>query len=148
LIAKTGMLRGYAKEDLQFVESLLEQVGIRELSDTPIGDLSGGQQQRAFIARSVAARPQLLLLDEPTTGIDAGAQQKFIEFLQELRSNLKLTLVFTTHDLRAAAALCDRIACLNVTLHAHDVPEKIPPSTLYGMFACDVEVLRNNKMRG
>jgi zinc transport system ATP-binding protein len=147
LVGKTGMLRGFAREDLAFTEMLLETVGLRDLADRPIGELSGGQQQRAFIARAVAARPKLLLLDEPTTGIDASAQQKFIEFLQDLRRSLNLTVVFTSHDLRAVASLSDRIACLNVTLHAHDVPERVPADVVYGMFACDVDVLRNREPR-
>jgi zinc transport system ATP-binding protein len=142
LVGKTGMLRAFARDDLAFAESLLERVGVRDLADEPIGELSGGQQQRAFIARALAARPKLLLLDEPTTGIDASAQQKFIEFLQDLRRSLNLTVVFTSHDLRAVASLSDRIACLNVTLHAHDVPERVPADVVYGMFACDVDVLR------
>ena len=145
LIGKTGMLRGHARRDLAFIESLLDQVGLRELADRPIGELSGGQQQRVFIARAVAARPKLLLLDEPTTGIDASAQQKFIDFLGMLRKELNLTVIFTSHDLRAVAALSDRIACLNVTLHAHDVPEKLPADVVYGMFACDLGVFRSEK---
>jgi zinc transport system ATP-binding protein len=149
LVGKTGMLRGFARSDLAFIETLLDHVGLRDLAHTPIGELSGGQQQRVFIARAVAARPKLLLLDEPTTGIDASAQQKFIEFLQALRKELNLTVIFTSHDLRAVAALSDRIACLNVTLHAHDVPERLPADVVYGMFACDVEVLkRSDKVKG
>jgi len=61
---------------------LLDRIGVRELADAPLSDLSGGQQQRVFIARALAAKPQLLLLDEPTTGIDRSGQQKFVDFLE------------------------------------------------------------------
>ena len=139
LVGKTGMLKPYRRDDLNFVESLLERIGVRELADAPIGELSGGQQQRVFIARALAARPQVLLLDEPTTGIDRSGQQKFIEFIETLKREMHLTLVFTSHDLRAVSSMSDRIACLNLTLHYHDAPEHLPADLVYQMFACDLE---------
>lgn len=139
LAGKTGILRRSARGDLDFVEWLLDRVGIADLADRPIGSISGGQQQRALIARALAPRPKLLLLDEPTTGIDRSGQQRFIEFLQNLKRELRLTLVLVSHDLRAVASMCDRIACLNVTLHYHDVPERMPEELAFQMFACDLE---------
>ncbi|MGB7158799.1 MAG: ABC transporter ATP-binding protein [Tepidisphaeraceae bacterium] len=139
LAGKTGMLRGYRKDDLAFADELLAMVGIAELADTPVGALSGGQFQRVLIARALAPRPKLLLLDEPTTGIDRAGQQRFIESIQELKDRLGLTVVFVSHDLRAVSAVSDRIACLNLTLHYHDVPEHLPADLVYRMFACDLE---------
>jgi zinc transport system ATP-binding protein len=139
LAGKTGMLRPYAKEDLKFVDGLLERVGVAELAERPIGSVSGGQRQRAMIARALAAKPKVLLLDEPTTGIDRSGQQRFIEFLADLKKELGLTVVLVSHDLRAVSAMADRIACLNVTLHYHDVPERIPAELVYRMFACDLQ---------
>ena len=95
--------------------------------------------QRVFIARALAPRPKVLLLDEPTTGIDAAGHRRFIEFLEQLKEELGLTVVLVSHDLRSVAAVSDRIACLNVTLHYHDVPEHLPPDLVYRMFACDLE---------
>ena len=142
LVGKTGVLRRFQRADLLFTESLLDRIGVRELADAPLCDLSGGQQQRVFIARALAAKPQLLVLDEPTTGIDRSGQQKFIEFLESLKREMGLTIIFTSHDLRTVSSMCDRIACLNVTLHYHDVPERIPAELVFGMFACDVEAFR------
>ena len=139
LVGKTGLLGRYARKDLDFVEWLLEHVGVADLADRPFGSISGGQRQRALIARALAPRPKLLLLDEPTTGIDRSGQQRFIEFLQDLKSKLSLTVVLVSHDLRAVTAMSDRIACLNVTLHYHDVPEHLPAELVYQMFACDLE---------
>jgi len=139
LVGKSGMLRSYKNDDLQFVEWLLERVGIKDLADRPAGSISGGQRQRALIARALAPRPKLLLLDEPTTGIDRSGQQKFIEFLADLKRELGLTVILVSHDLRAVSAISDRIACLNVTLHYHDVPEHLPAELVYQMFACDLE---------
>jgi len=145
LAGKTGLLRGYLREDIQFVESLFDVIGIRDLAETPIGELSGGQLQLALIARALAPRPRLLLLDEPTTGIDQLAQQRFIESLGRLKAQMDLTVVLVSHDLRAVAALADRIACLNVTLHYHDVPEHLPADLIYSMFACDLEAFGLDK---
>lgn len=139
LVGKTGILRGYSREDLNFTESLLDRLGIRDLTQAPIGTLSGGQLQRVLIARALAPRPKLLVLDEPTTGIDRIGQQHFIESIQDLKQELGLTILFVSHDLRAVSAISDRIACLNVTLHYHDVPEHLPADLVYRLFACDLE---------
>jgi len=139
LVGKAGMFRSPAKDDLAFVDELMDLVGIRDLADTPVATLSGGQFQRVLIARALAPRPKLLLLDEPTTGIDRAGQQRFIESIQKLKQRLGLTVVFVSHDLRAVSAVSDRIACLNLTLHYHDVPEHLPSDLVYRMFACDLE---------
>jgi zinc transport system ATP-binding protein len=139
LAGKTGLLRPYKAEDLKFVDWLLEKVGVAELAERPIGTISGGQRQRALIARALAAKPRVLLLDEPTTGIDRSGQQRFIEFIADLKRELGLTVVLVSHDLRAVTSMSDRIACLNVTLHYHDVPERMPQELLFRMFACDLQ---------
>lgn len=141
LAGKTGLLRRHAPDDLEFADSLLERVGVADLADWPVAQLSGGQLQRVLIARALAPRPMLLLLDEPTTGIDRPGQQRFIEFLQSLKERMQLTIVFVSHDLRAVSAISDRIACLNVTLHYHDVPDHLPADLVYRMFACDLEAM-------
>ena len=139
LVGKTGMLRGYRRDDLNFVDELLEMIGIAGLAQAPIDTLSGGQFQRVLIARALAARPKVLLLDEPTTGIDRLGQQQFLESISALKQRLGLTVVFVSHDLRAVSAISDRIACLNLTLHYHDVPEHLPADLVYRMFSCDLE---------
>jgi ABC-type Mn2+/Zn2+ transport system ATPase subunit len=80
----------------------------------------------------------VLLLDEPTTGIDQAGQQQFIDFVQRLKQDLNLTLVLVSHDLRAVTSISDRIACLNVTLHYHDVPDHMPAELVFSMFGCDL----------
>ena len=141
LAGKTGLLRPYAKADLAFVDNLIHRVGLSDLADRPVAELSGGQLQRALIARALAPRPRLLLLDEPTVGIDAAGQRDFIRFLQELKADLSLTVVFVSHDLRAVAAISDRIACLNRTVHYHDVPQRMPADLVFRMFACDLQAM-------
>jgi zinc transport system ATP-binding protein len=140
LVGKTGLFRRYSPQDLEFVEWLLQRVGIAELANRPVGSISGGQQQRALIARALAPKPKLLLLDEPTTGIDHSGRQRFLDFLVSLKRELQLTVVLVTHDLQIVTAMCDRIACLNVTLHYHDVPERLPADLAQEFFACDLHV--------
>jgi zinc transport system ATP-binding protein len=115
----------------------MQRVGLGDVTDSPVGQLSGGQLQRALIARALAPRPKLLLLDEPTTGIDRVGQQRFIEFLGSLRRDFQLTVVFVSHDLRAVTSICDRIACLNLTLHYHDVPERLPADLAHELFGTE-----------
>jgi zinc transport system ATP-binding protein len=141
LAGKTGVLRSYRRDDLDFVESLLERVGVAEMAEKHVGDLSGGELQRVYIARALAPRPRLLLLDEPTTGIDRGGQHRYIDFIQNLKVQLGLTIVFVSHDLRAVSSISDRIACLNRTLHYHDVPDHLPADLVYRMFQCDLEAM-------
>ena len=141
LVGKTGMFRSYSRQDLTFVDELLDRIGIADQADQAVSELSGGQIQRMLIARALAPRPKLLLLDEPTTGIDRIGQQRFIDLLTGLKDELGLTLVFVSHDLRAVSSISDRIACLNVTLHYHDTPQHMPADLMYRMFACDLETL-------
>jgi zinc transport system ATP-binding protein len=119
----------------------LELVGAADLADRPIGKLSGGQLQRVMIARALACRPKLLLLDEPTVGIDAVGQQRFAELLRSLHDRLGLTIMLVSHDLRTIAAGCDRVACLSRTLHSHVAPEGLTPRVLAEVFSHDVAAI-------
>ncbi|MCC6428589.1 MAG: metal ABC transporter ATP-binding protein [Phycisphaerales bacterium] len=120
------------------VNHMLELVGMDTLADRPIGKLSGGQLQRVTIARALAAQPRLLLLDEPTVGIDVAGQQRFASLLNRVRDELGLTIIIVSHDIRAIAGSCDRVACLSRTLHFHDAPQGLTPAVLAEVFRHDV----------
>ena len=141
LAGKAGLLRRPSKADRDFADDLIARVGAADYADRPANRLSGGQLQRVLIARALAPRPRVLLLDEPTVGIDAAGQRAFLEQLQRLQADLRLTVVFVTHDLRAVTAVADRIACLNRTLHYHDVPQRMPPDLIFRLFACDLQAM-------
>lgn len=141
LVGKTGMFRSSSTTDLKHVDAVIDRLGLSDVADAPIGSLSGGQVQRVYIARALACRPKLLVLDEPTTGIDRRSEQQFVSLLSELRNELGLTVIFVSHDLRAVTSICDRVACLNVTLHYHDAPQHMPPDLVYRMFSCDLEAI-------
>jgi zinc transport system ATP-binding protein len=139
LVGKTGLLRRHKKEDLDRVEQLLTQVDIAHLAERPIGELSGGNQQRAFIARALAAGPKILLLDEPMVGIDVAGQEMFADLIRGLQEQWGLTVVIVSHDLRAIAATCERVACLAQTLHYHDSPKGLTPEILQEVFRHEIE---------
>lgn len=120
------------------VREALELVSAADLADKPVGRLSGGQLQRVLIARAIAARPAILLLDEPTVGIDVAGQQRFARELTALHSRLGLTIVIVSHNLRAIAAGCDRVACLSRTLHSHTSPQGLTPEILGELFSHEV----------
>jgi len=138
LTGKTGLLRRHARADLDEVEALMERLDVAALADRPIGELSGGQQQRVFIARALAARPGILLLDEPTVGVDVAGQQRFAELIHSLHESLGLTIIVVSHDLRAVAGSCGKVAVLNRTIHFHDSPEGITPELMQEIFQHDV----------
>jgi ABC-type Mn2+/Zn2+ transport system ATPase subunit len=113
-----GLFRRPTKTDRAIVQQALEDVGMAEFSDRPLGALSGGQQQRVFIARALAQHPQILLLDEPTTGIDTPTQHAMLDLIQHLHRDLHLTIILVSHDINLIAPLADRIALLKTRLYA------------------------------
>ncbi|MFT3685203.1 MAG: metal ABC transporter ATP-binding protein [Phycisphaerales bacterium] len=120
------------------IESLLGLVGAAGFAERPIGSLSGGQLQRVMIARALAPRPRVLVLDEPTVGIDAAGQAQFAALLDAVHKQTGVTLLIVSHDIRAIAAGCDRVACLSQKLHFHDAPSGLTPTVLAEVFAHDV----------
>lgn len=138
LCGKVGLFGKPTRADRERVDELMEQVGIGHLAERPIGDLSGGQRQRAFIARGLVAGPQILLLDEPLVGVDLGGQKQFADLIQKLQSELGLTVVIVSHDLRSIAACCEKVACLARTVHFHDSPDGLTSEILHEVFDHDI----------
>lgn len=119
----------------------LAMVGASSFAEKPVGTLSGGQLQRVMIARALASEAKILLLDEPTVGIDPAGQKQFSELIQRLHDELKLTTIVVSHDLRTVAATSDRVACLARTLHYHDSPEGLTPHVLAEVFRHDAAAI-------
>jgi len=138
LVGKTGLLARHARADLDYVAELMDVLEIAAIADRPIGDVSGGQQQRAIIARALAPRPAVLMLDEPTVGVDQAGQDAFATLMRQIKRAFGITLVIVSHDLRTLLPDCERIACLNRTLHFHDSPAHLTPELLGDVFRCDL----------
>ena len=106
------------REARRIAESALAEMGIAELARRSFAALSGGQRQRVLIARALACRPDLLLLDEPTANIDPGAEEQFYATLQRLRERMSILTV--SHDLGFVNRETDRIICVNRRVSLHD----------------------------
>lgn len=106
------------------VDEVLQKVWLHELSHRRIGDLSGGQQQRVFIAKALVNDPQILILDEPVTGIDSQSKELFYQILRDLNQKENITIIWSSHDLDAVAKLASKVACLNRTLFYHGISEE------------------------
>lgn len=117
--AGRGLLRPLGREDWRAVHAALHAVGMAGLRDRRVAELSGGQQQRVFIARALAAEPEVLLLDEPTAGVDVEAQERFYALLGRLHAEAGLTLVLVSHDIGMITNRVTRLACLNRRLFYH-----------------------------
>jgi len=118
-VVKMGLRKHSDKDDK--VDSTLQQVWIHELGLRRIGELSGGQLQRVFIAKALVNDPQILILDEPVTGIDSQSKELFYEILRGLNKKENLTIIWSSHDLEAVAKLANKVACLNRTLFFHGI---------------------------
>lgn len=119
LTAKIGYLKFFTKKHKDKVLHAIQQVGMEEFAYQNIGNLSGGQQQRVFIARALVSEPALLILDEPTVGVDYKNVQRFYELLHQLNTEQNITLLLVTHDTGAMTEYATDIVCLNQTLHFH-----------------------------
>lgn len=122
--AKRGLFHFTTKEDANMVENALKQVDMFMYKDRLIGDLSGGQQQKVFIARALAGQPEIIFLDEPTTGVDKKSQQSFYDVLKKLNKELNLTLVLVTHDIDRITKEAMHIACVDHVLVCHTSSEE------------------------
>lgn len=105
------------KEDHKAIDEALEMVSAQSLKHRSFFDLSGGQRQRIAIARAMAGRPQILILDEPLSAVDLPSQKHFYEILSNLNKKEKLTVIMATHDLGMITIEATRILCLNGKLH-------------------------------
>lgn len=117
--SRLGFFKSFTKKDFEAVERAMDLSGISKYRDTLIGNLSGGERQRVFIARALAGEPDVLILDEPTVGVDIGAQKKFYEFLSSLNKDQHLTIIFVSHDVDMVANETSTVLCLNHTLVCH-----------------------------
>lgn len=119
LTATVGILRRPGRADVLRVDNVLEQTGVLDLKNCLIGELSGGQQQRVFIARALVSRPELLILDEPTVGVDLEAQERFYALLSSLRREWGMTLIMVSHDIGVVTEHVSTVACLDKKLYFH-----------------------------
>ncbi len=130
LNARARWLRGPNRDDRDAAAEALDRVGLADLAKRPVGELSGGQRQRVLVARALARRPSLLLLDEPFTGVDVPTQELLTELLARLAEE-GAAILMTTHDLTQARATCTRLCLLNRTVVADGPPAELTDPDLW-----------------
>ena len=141
-----GLFPRITRKEREMVQEALAHVGMWELAGRRFGELSGGQKQRVFIARAIVAHPRLLLMDEPTTGVDARARDNFYSLLSHLREHLALTVLLASHDLEVVPTQVDEIVCINQTVFVHAPPEEIGRSDgLRRAYGCELEFMAHGE---
>lgn len=144
---ETGLVRRVSRAKKRRAEELMERFGIAELAKEQIGKLSYGQQQRAFIARALMPSPELLILDEPTIGIDTDGQTLFYDKVAMLNRDLGITIIMVSHDVQKIASHINEIACLFHTMHWHSKSELINEEVLEKARMCELDVYLKEHLR-
>ena len=108
-----GPIKRYSAGDRSAARSALQEIGIGDLGDRPLHALSGGQHQKVLIARAVAANPELLVLDEPTSAMDPAAERMLLDLVQRLKTAHHLSVVLVTHQLTAIAGFATDVALID-----------------------------------
>ncbi|MCU9612893.1 metal ABC transporter ATP-binding protein [Caldibacillus lycopersici] len=147
LYGKMGIFKWLGKYEKEKIMEAIHLVGLSGYEKRNIGKLSGGQQQRVFIARAIVSEPELLILDEPTVGVDGKSESEFYQTLQKLQRELHVSILLVSHDIGAITAHVDLVACLNRKLFFYGKPMEFElnqtqiMSELYGQ---NIHVLKHN----
>lgn len=147
LVGKVGLFRRLKKHHRERVEHVLEQVGLQEKMDWRIGKLSGGQLQRVFIARALVSEPELLILDEPTVGVDQESIEKFFELLRSFKEEQGMTMIIVSHDVGVMTQWVNKVACLHGRIHFHgttDEFEQQQESIFRNMYGENIRLLAHH----
>jgi zinc transport system ATP-binding protein len=127
-VPRVGLFRPLRKRDRAVVEQAIERVGLTDRATAPLATLSGGQQQRAFIAKALAGEPDLLVLDEPTAGVDVDAQESLAALLEELHRDLDVTIMFVSHEFGAVERFVERLVLVRGGIVFDGDPSSLPAS--------------------
>ena len=136
----------FRRQERELAHDMMQRLGIESLAKRHIRQLSGGQQQRVFLARALVSNPELLLLDEPTSGVDLKTRDDVMHLLHDL-NHAGVTIVMTTHEINAVAVHLPRIVCLNGTVVADGPPHRvITPHILREVYGAEMPVIQYQGM--
>lgn len=145
-VAQRKLFSKMSSEDHRLVEDAMKQMDIMHLKDKMVGTLSGGQRQRVMIARALASEPEVLILDEPNTGVDVKSQNRFYSLLKKLNKEKNITIIFITHDIGVIADDIARLFTINQKVITCNNPKQAlscdEMSELYGI---DAHLIHNHK---
>ena len=137
--SQRGFFSSFSEKDKELVQDAMVKMDVLDLQDKMVGTLSGGQRQRVMIARALASKPEILILDEPNTGVDMRSQKSFYALLRELNKVDKITIVFITHDIGVIADDIARLFTINQRATICNNPKQVlsckEMSELYGIDA-------------
>ena len=131
---------GYTKRDHEIAMVAMEAVEISDIIHRPIGSLSGGQLQRVLIARALACKPEILILDEPTSNIDVQVEEDIFGLLKQYNDHM--TIIVVSHDIAFISGYVDRVACLNQELVCHTT-EEISGKTIEELYGVSVRMIQH-----
>lgn len=137
-LGKRRLLQRYNSKDDEYVAEALRSVEMLHLRDSPMGELSGGQQKRVYIARALAMKPKILLLDEPLASIDPQGETHIYQLLKQL--NEHITILMISHDIGAIASCVKTVGCLNRRLFYHG-EKQVTPEMLEVVYQCPVDLI-------
>ena len=125
-LAAGGLLGPMRRRDRELVAEAIERVGLGDVADVPLRTLSGGMQQRGFIAKALAGQPALLVLDEPTTGVDAESQESLAALLDGLHTDLGVTILYVAHEFGAVERFVQRLVLVRRGVVFDGAPGDLP----------------------
>lgn len=139
-LGETRWYGGYTQEDREIAINVLKAIEIDTIQHQTIDSLSGGQLQRVLIARALASKPDILILDEPTANIDVRAEEDIFALLKQYNDHM--TIIVVSHDIGFISAYVDRVACLNQTMLCHTTSE-ISGKTIEELYGAPVRMIQH-----
>ena len=140
-VTRKSTFWGHSSEDIQLAEQALRETEIENLKNRILNTLSGGQLQRVLIARALVGNPKILMLDEPTSNIDARMEEDIFDLLKKL--NEKSTIIVVSHDIGFISGYVNRVACLNRTLVCHETAA-ISGKTIEELYGTEVHMIQHS----
>lgn len=145
-ISQKKLFSFFSKEDKEIVKDAMVKMDVLHLKDKMVGTLSGGQRQRVMIARALASKPEVLILDEPNTGVDVVSQNRFYKLLQKLNKEDKITILFITHDIGVIVDDIARMFTINQkAIICNNPKEALSCEEMSELYGVEAHLIHNHK---